>query len=66
MPHNGFYRTKAQKNNGKTMKDTNKIESKKKISKKISKIMHEGVRGKKVKQNQAVAIALSMARKKKI
>lgn len=34
------------------------------ISHKISKIMHEGVRGKKVPRKQAVAIAFSMARKK--
>jgi hypothetical protein len=37
---------------------------KKMLSDKIHKIMHEGVKGKKVKQNQAVAIALSMLRKK--
>lgn len=34
------------------------------VSKKISKIMHEGVRGKKVSPKQAVAIAFSMAREK--
>lgn len=36
------------------------------ISAKIRKIMHEGIRGKKVSQEQAVAIALSMARKGKL
>ena len=40
--------------------------SAKKIGKKISKIMHEGVRGKKVGRKQAVAIAFSMARKGKL
>lgn len=34
------------------------------ISNKIKKVMHEGVRGKKVKVNQAAAIAYSMAKKK--
>jgi len=34
------------------------------IGHKISKIMHEGVRGKKVDPKQAIAIALSMARKR--
>lgn len=33
------------------------------VSAKIKKIMHEGVRGKKVSQKQAVAIAFSMSRK---
>lgn len=33
------------------------------ISKKISKIMHEGIKGKKVSQKQAVAVAYSMAGK---
>ncbi len=32
------------------------------VSKKIKKIMHEGVRGKNVPQKQAVAIAYSMER----
>lgn len=36
------------------------------MSAKISKIMHEGVRGKKVSQKQAVAIAFNMARKGKL
>lgn len=36
----------------------------KKISNKISKIMHEGVRGKKVSKDQAIAIAFSMSKKK--
>lgn len=35
------------------------------ISAKIKKIMHEGVRGKKVPQKQAVAIAESYARRGK-
>lgn len=35
------------------------------ISEKIKKIMHEGVRGKKVPQKQAVAIAYSYARRGK-
>jgi len=34
------------------------------ISKKISIVMHEGVKGKKVKRNQATAIAYSMAKAK--
>ena len=34
------------------------------VSAKIRKIKKEGVRGKKVSQKQAVAVALSMARKK--
>jgi len=38
---------------------------KKAIGQKIKKIMHEGVRGKKVSQKQAIAIAFSMARKGK-
>jgi hypothetical protein len=41
------------------------MKSKSWISGKIDKIMHEGVRGKKVPQKQAVAIAYSMARKGK-
>lgn len=39
-------------------------EKQKFISNKISKIMHEGIHGKKVKQNQAVAVAMEYARKK--
>ena len=35
------------------------------MSNKIRKIMHEGVKGKPVSQEQAVAIAFSMARKKR-
>ena len=34
------------------------------VSAKISKIMHEGIRGKKVKKDQAVAVAYSMMRKR--
>lgn len=34
------------------------------VSTKIKKIMHEGVRGKKVGAKQATAIAFSMARQK--
>lgn len=34
------------------------------VSYKIKKIKKEGIRGKKVSQKQAVAVALSMARKK--
>ena len=34
------------------------------ISNKISKIMHEGIRSKKVSQKQAIAVAYSMAKKK--
>lgn len=34
------------------------------ISSKISKIMKEGIRGKKVPQKQAIAVAYSMAKKK--
>lgn len=34
------------------------------VGMKIRKIMHEGIRGKKVSQKQAVAVALSIARKK--
>ena len=34
------------------------------VSYKISKIMDEGIRGKKVSHDQAIAVALSMARKK--
>lgn len=37
----------------------------KELSAKISKIMHEGVRGKSVSDKQAVAIAYSMLEKKK-
>lgn len=33
------------------------------IGEKIKKIMHEGVKGKKVKQKQAVAVAYSMVGK---
>lgn len=40
-------------------------EKQKYISRKISKIMHEGIRGKSVSQKQAVAVAYSYARKKK-
>ena len=36
------------------------------VSTKIRKIKKEGIRGKKVSQKQAVAVALSMARKKGI
>lgn len=36
------------------------------VSAKVGKIKHEGVRGKKVSTKQAVAIALSMARKKRL
>ena len=35
------------------------------IKSKIKKIMHEGIRGKKVSQKQSVAIAYSMSRKRK-
>lgn len=35
------------------------------ISSKVRKIMHEGIRGKKVKVKQAVAVAYSMSRKAK-
>ena len=35
------------------------------ISRKIKKIMHEGIRGKKVSQDQAVAAAIHMVGKKK-
>ena len=35
------------------------------IGDKVRKIMHEGIRGKKVKQDQAVAVAYSMAKKAK-
>ena len=31
---------------------------------KISKIMHEGIKGHKVSQKQAIAVAISMAREK--
>ena len=34
----------------------------KKVGRKISKIMHEGLRGKKVKRKQAIAAAYSMVR----
>lgn len=34
------------------------------IADKIRKIMHEGIRGRKVSQKQAVAVAINMARKK--
>ena len=43
----------------------NRLKRNKAIGNKISKIMHEGVRGKKVKVKQAVAIAFSMMRKHK-
>jgi len=36
-----------------------------KISEKVKKIMHEGIKGKKVSQKQAVAVAFSMSRKAK-
>ena len=36
-----------------------------KIGDKVKKIMHEGMRGKKVPQKQAVAVAYSMAEKAK-
>lgn len=35
------------------------------VSNKIRKIMHEGIRGKKVSQKQAIAAAYSMTRKSK-
>ena len=35
------------------------------IGEKVSKIMHEGIRGKKVKKDQAIAVAYSMADKAK-
>ena len=35
------------------------------VGEKIRKIMHEGIRGHKVSQNQAVAVALEMSRKHK-
>jgi hypothetical protein len=35
------------------------------ISGKIKKIMHEGIRGKKVSQKQAVAVAYNMSRRAK-
>lgn len=35
------------------------------ISNKVRKIMHEGIRGKKVPVKQAVAVAYSMARRAK-
>lgn len=35
------------------------------IGAKVKKIMHEGVRGKKVPQKQAVAIAISMSKRAK-
>ena len=35
------------------------------ISAKIRRIMHEGIRGKKVSQAQAIAVAYSMAKKRK-
>ena len=35
------------------------------ISEKVKKIMHEGIKGKKVKANQAVAVAMSMSGKAK-
>ena len=35
------------------------------ISDKVKKIMYEGMRGKKVKQKQAVAVAYSMSEKAK-
>lgn len=39
-------------------------EKQKYISSKIKKIMHEGIRGKKVPQKQAIAVAMNYARKK--
>lgn len=39
-------------------------EKQKFISAKIGKIMHEGIRGKQVPQKQAIAVAISMAKKK--
>ena len=38
---------------------------KKMVSEKIRKIMHEGIKGHKVSQDQAVAVAISLARKRK-
>ena len=35
------------------------------VGEKIRKIMHEGIKGHKVNQDQAIAVAISMARKKK-
>lgn len=35
------------------------------ISSKISKIMHEGLRGKPVRQDQAIAVAIDMQKNKK-
>lgn len=35
------------------------------VSNKISKVMHEGIRGKKVSKKQAIAVAYSYARKRK-
>ena len=40
-------------------------EKQKFISGKIKKIMHEGIRGKKVKKNQAIAVAMEYARRRK-
>lgn len=37
----------------------------KSISEKVKKIMHEGIKGKKVSQKQAVAVAYSMAKRAK-
>jgi len=37
----------------------------KQVAKKVKKIMHEGIKGKKVSQKQAVAVAYSMAGKHK-
>lgn len=53
MPTSGVYRLRQAKHQAL-------------IPAKIEKIMQEGVRGKKVKQKQAVAIAYSMARKGKL
>lgn len=40
-------------------------EKQKFISNKISKIMHEGIRGKPVSQKQAIAVAYEYAKKRK-
>ena len=60
--------TKVQKmmNGGSSSKKRKggKKKSAKFVSAKIRKIKKEGIRGKKVPQKQAIAVALSMARKK--
>lgn len=61
MPHTkgGFYKSKPGHRRKKSSKKGQSF-----VSAKISKIKHEGIRGKKVSQDQAIAVALSMARKK--